>query len=104
LIVPSPVASGTVVGPDAHYRQADGRGNVPHNPELGAAGKPYARTVPPLTPKSPYLPDPNLVFDQLLKRKGFKEHLSGLNRMFFSFATIVIHVSIVVTKYQWDSH
>jgi hypothetical protein len=60
---------------------------------LGAAGQPYTRTVAPLTPKSPYLPDPELVFDQLLRRRGFTEHAGGLNRLFFSFATVVIHVS-----------
>jgi hypothetical protein len=32
------------------------------------------------------------VFEQLLKRKGaYRPHPSGLNRLFFSFATIVIH-------------
>jgi hypothetical protein len=32
------------------------------------------------------------VYEALLKRKGvFRPHPSGLNRLFFSFATIVIH-------------
>ena len=32
------------------------------------------------------------MFEQLLKRQGpFREHPTGLNRLFFSFATIVIH-------------
>ena len=88
-----PHPPGTTVGPQARYRQADGSGNVPLNPTLGAAGQPYTRTVPPLTPKSPYLPDPELVFDQLLRRRDFREHKAGLNRLFFSFATVVIHVS-----------
>ena len=45
-----------------------------------------------MRPKGPNLPDPELVYEQLLKRKGpFREHPSGLNRLFFSFATIVIH-------------
>lgn len=55
-------------------------------------GTPYSRSVPPIKTKGPNLPDPELVFDQLLKRKGpFREHPSGLNRLFFSFATVVIH-------------
>jgi hypothetical protein len=59
---------------------------------MGKAGTPYSRSVPPLKPKGPNLPDPELVFEQLLKRDGpFREHPSGLNRLFFSFATIVIH-------------
>jgi hypothetical protein len=38
------------------------------------------------------LPDIELVYDALLKREGpFRKHPSGLNRMFFSFATVVIH-------------
>lgn len=82
----------TTVGPTARYRQADGSGNNPWIPELGKAGSPYSRSVPPLKPKGPNLPDPELVFDQLLKRTGpFREHPSGLNRLFFSFATVVIH-------------
>lgn len=83
----------TVAGPTARYRRHDGGNNNPWNPEMGKAGTPYARTVPPLRPKGPNLPDPELVFEQLLKRPDneFREHPSGLNRLFFSFATIVIH-------------
>lgn len=85
------------MGPQSRYRSADGSGNVVNNPTIGAAGQPYTRTVPPLTPKSPYLPDPELVYDQLLRRRGFEKHKAGLNRLFFSFATVVIHVCI-----DWD--
>lgn len=82
----------TVAGPTARYRRHDGGNNNPWNPEMGKAGTPYSRSVPPTKPKGPNLPDPELVFEQLLKRKGpFREHPSGLNRLFFSFATIVIH-------------
>ncbi|RMZ82446.1 hypothetical protein DV737_g2059, partial [Chaetothyriales sp. CBS 132003] len=42
--------------------------------------------------EGPNLPDPELVFEKLLKRNGpFRQHPSGLNRLFFSFATVVIH-------------
>lgn len=82
----------TLAGPRSKYRSHDGSGNNPWNPEMGKAGSPYARNVPPLKPKGPDLPDPESVFDALLKREGpFRKHPSGLNRLFFSFATIVIH-------------
>lgn len=82
----------TTAGSTARYRQHDGSGNNPWIPEMGKAGSAYSRSVPPTKPKGPNLPDPELVFDQLLKRTGpFREHPSGLNRFFFSFATIVIH-------------
>lgn len=82
----------TTAGPTARYRQHDGSGNNPWIPEMGKAGSAYARSVPPVKPKGPNLPDPELVFDQLLKRNGpFRQHPSGLNRLFFSFATVVIH-------------
>jgi hypothetical protein len=82
----------THTGPTARYRQHDGSGNNPWVPLMGKAGSAYSRSVPPTKPKGPNLPDPELVFDQLLKRTGpFREHPSGLNRLFFSFATVVIH-------------
>ncbi|CAG8979225.1 hypothetical protein HYALB_00011282 [Hymenoscyphus albidus] len=82
----------TTSGPTAKYRHHDGSFNNPWVPEMGKAGSPYSRSVPPSKPKGPNLPDPELVFDQLLKRKGaFRPHPSGLNRLFFSFATVVIH-------------
>ncbi|KAH8821386.1 linoleate diol synthase [Xylogone sp. PMI_703] len=88
--LPHPATSS--VGPTSRYRKHDGSGNNPWNPEMGKAGSPYSRSVPPGKPKGPNLPDPELVFDQLLKRSGpFRPHPSGLNRLFFSFATVVIH-------------
>lgn len=88
--LPHPVAS--IAGPTSRYRRHDGGGNNLWAPEMGKAGSPYSRSVPPLKTKGPNLPDPELVFDQLLKRSGpFRPHPSGLNRMFFSFATVVIH-------------
>ncbi|KAL5402105.1 hypothetical protein PMIN06_002137 [Paraphaeosphaeria minitans] len=82
----------TVAGPTARYRRHDGGGNSPWDPELGKAGSPYARNVPPLKPKGPNLPNVEDVYEALLKREGpFRKHPSGLNRLFFSFATVVIH-------------
>ena len=88
--LPHPPAS--LAGPETRYRSHDGSGNNHWNPEMGKAGTAYCRSVPPSKPKGPNLPDVELVFEHLLKRKGpFRPHPSGLNRMFFSFATIVIH-------------
>lgn len=82
----------TMAGPTSRYRRHDGGGNNPWDPEMGKAGSPYARNVPPLKPKGPNLPDVESVYEALLRRKGpFRKHPSGLNRLFFSFATIVIH-------------
>ncbi len=82
----------TIAGPTHRYRKHDGSNNNPWVPEMGKAGSPYSRSVPPLKNQGPNLPDPELVYDQLLKRSGpFRPHPSGLNRLFFSFATIVIH-------------
>jgi hypothetical protein len=87
-----PHPSVTMCGPEARYRRHDGGGNNPYDPELGKAGSAYARNVPPMKPKGPNLPDVESVFEALLKRKGpFRKHPTGLNRLFFSFATIVIH-------------
>lgn len=41
----------TMAGPAARYRRHDGSGNNPWNPEMGKAGSPYARNVPPSKPK-----------------------------------------------------
>jgi linoleate 10R-lipoxygenase len=72
--VPHPTAS--YVGPTA-FRQADGGGNDLDKPEVGRAGTPYSRSVQgraglPLSS----LPDPGLVFDTILKRKGVSMFLS----------------------------
>ena len=82
----------TVAGPMARYRRHDGGGNNPWHPEMGKAATPYSRSVPPMKPKGPSLPDVESVYEALMKRNGsFREHPSGLNRLFFSFATVVIH-------------
>lgn len=93
----------TSAGPSARYRRHDGGGNNPWDPEMGKAGSPYSRSVPPVKTKGPNLPDPELVYDLLLKRKGpFREHPSGLNRLFFSFATMVIHECFQTSRSnQW---
>ena len=82
----------SLAGPESRYRRHDGGGNSPWDPEMGKAGTSYARNVPPIKPKGPNLPNVEDVYEALLRRKGpFRKHPSGLNRMFFSFATVVIH-------------
>ena len=82
----------TMAGPASRYRRHDGGGNNPWDPEMGKAGSPYARNVPPMKPKGPNLPDVESVYEALLRRQGpFRKHPTGLNRLFFSFATVVIH-------------
>jgi hypothetical protein len=99
-----PHPSTTIAGPTAVYRRHDGGGNNPWLPEMGKAGTPYSRNVPPMKAKGPNLPDPELVYEQLLRRPDevFRKHPSGLNRLFFSFATIVIHECFQTNrKNQW---
>ncbi|PWN92018.1 heme peroxidase [Acaromyces ingoldii] len=82
------------MGPTAVYRSADGSGNCIEMPELGKSGMPYARNVAPQAVKSRLLPDPELMFDTLLRRDGastFKEQQGGLNRLFFAQAVLIIH-------------
>ncbi|KAF5372301.1 hypothetical protein D9615_009236 [Tricholomella constricta] len=67
--VPHPPAS--YLGPAHSFRQADGGGNNLNDPDIGRAGRPYARSVQGKAglPRTS-LPDPGLVFDTVLKRKG----------------------------------
>ncbi|THH03822.1 hypothetical protein EW145_g5979 [Phellinidium pouzarii] len=52
------------------FRSANGSGYSTLFPDMGAAGRPYARTVPPTTPVARQaLPDAGLVFDMLLVRQ-----------------------------------
>ncbi|KAG9014307.1 hypothetical protein FRB90_005401 [Tulasnella sp. 427] len=53
---------------------------------------PYTRTVQSRNPR-PYsgLPDPELLFDTLLKRDGTRPHPSGISSLFFAFANLIIH-------------
>jgi len=88
--LPHPPAS--LAGPENRYRRHDGGNNSPWDVEMGKAGSHYARNVPPIKPKGPNLPNVEDVYEALLRREGpFRPHPSGLNRMFFSFATVVIH-------------
>ncbi|KAL4941229.1 Psi-producing oxygenase A [Aspergillus oleicola] len=79
------------LGPESAYRKADGSGNNHFWPRLGAAGTPYARSVRPKTVQSPALPEPETLFDCLLRRKEFKEHPNKISSVLFYLASIIIH-------------
>ncbi|KAG9085890.1 hypothetical protein FRC07_013262, partial [Ceratobasidium sp. 392] len=82
----------TYVGDAFRFRSADGGGNNLLQPDLGRAGTPYSRSVPQTHPLPvSELPDPELIFECLLKRDKYTPHPAGLSAMFFSFASIVIH-------------
>jgi len=74
------------------YRPADGSNYNPLIPTLGKVGHPYARSVPSSHCLSnSALPDPDLVFDALLKRDKFTPHRGGMSSLFFAFADLIIH-------------
>lgn len=76
------------------YRAADGSNYNPLVPTLGKVGHPYARSAPSGHCLSDWvLPDPDLVFDALLKRDKdkFTPHPGGISSLFFAFADLVIH-------------
>ncbi|GAA5977201.1 hypothetical protein JCM5350_003254 [Sporobolomyces pararoseus] len=75
----------------AKYRSADGSGNNFQNPQLGAAGHPYARSVASQHPLSQQLSDNAAVWDTLMKRDKFTPHPSGISSLLFAFATCITH-------------
>ncbi|ODM23237.1 Psi-producing oxygenase A [Aspergillus cristatus] len=79
------------IGGDSQYRKADGSGNNPRWPELGAAGAHYARSVRPKTVQPAVLPEPETLFDSLLARKDFEEHPNKISSVLFYIASIIIH-------------
>lgn len=82
----------TSLAEEFRYRSADGSGNNIHQPQLGAAGSAYARTVPPMTMQPPNQPDPSFIFDSLMARgKTFEPHPQGISSVLFYLATIIIH-------------
>ncbi|KAF5365312.1 hypothetical protein D9758_005455 [Tetrapyrgos nigripes] len=66
--IPHPIE--TFLTPVYSFRQADGGNNNLMNPDIGRAGMPYARSVQGKWCYAPTaLPDPELVFETLLKRR-----------------------------------
>ncbi|CCM06203.1 uncharacterized protein FIBRA_08446 [Fibroporia radiculosa] len=84
------------------FRSANGSNYNVLQPSLGMAGSPYARSVPSTNPVPPcYLPDPDLVFDTLLKRDSFEPHPGGISSLFFAFADLVIHSIFSTDPADW---
>ncbi|ROW01988.1 hypothetical protein VMCG_05543 [Cytospora schulzeri] len=80
------------LGDQYQYRQADGSHNNINDPQLGAANRPYARSVRPTVFQNPDLPDPGTIFDKLMARGDtFEPHPQGLSSMLPYLATIIIH-------------
>ncbi|KAL2793140.1 heme peroxidase [Aspergillus keveii] len=80
------------LGDEFRYRRADGSFNNITAPYLGASGSHYARSVTPQHPRPAVLPDPGLVFDTLLARKGpAREHPAKISSNLFYLATVIIH-------------
>ncbi|OBZ65176.1 Psi-producing oxygenase A [Grifola frondosa] len=74
------------------FRSADGSGNNLNMPELGKAGRPYARSVQNKHPLPPnILPDTKLVFDTLLKARDFQPHPGRNSSLTFAYASLVTH-------------
>ncbi|KAK4555581.1 hypothetical protein LTR86_007334 [Recurvomyces mirabilis] len=83
----------TLLSDDYQYRQPDGSKNNYQNPQIGAAGMPYARTVAPKTKMPGCMPDPGILFDSLMARKNPEgtTHPNKISSMLFYLASIIIH-------------
>lgn len=93
----------TFIGNKNAWRSADGSGNNPLLPDLGKSGTPYARSVQPQHPLPPsVLPDPDLLFDALLRREKYVPHPAGLSSLMFSFAALVIHTCFRTSHTEWS--
>ena len=79
------------LGDKFQYRTADGSYNNIHNPMLGAAHTPYARSVFPGTLQPGALPDPGLIFDSIFARKKFTPHPNNVSSVMFLWASLIIH-------------
>lgn len=79
------------LGSKYQYRSADGSNNSLVNPQVGAAGTPYARTTKPSFMQTPARPDPGVVFDSIMTRKHAELHPNRISSMLFYLASIIIH-------------
>lgn len=83
--LPHPPA--TYIGDRYDFREADGSLNNVNLPHIGKAGHAYTRSVQGKTamPQSE-LPDPDLIFEALLKRERFVPHPAGNSSLMFGCA------------------
>ncbi|PHH62041.1 hypothetical protein CDD81_7597 [Ophiocordyceps australis] len=79
------------MGNEFRFRQPDGSNNNPTLPRLGAAGTPYSRTVKPGKHNHGALPDPELVYESVMARDGFKKNPNNVSSILWYWATIIIH-------------
>ncbi len=99
------------LGDKFQYRQPDGSYNVSmplflvddavevltidmqniHQPMLGAAMTPYARSVRPDSIQPGALPDPGLLFDSLFARRDYREHPNRVSSILYYWASLIIH-------------
>ncbi|KAK0624973.1 heme peroxidase [Bombardia bombarda] len=79
------------IGEKFQYRQADGSYNNIMFPQLGAAGTSYARSVRPNVVRQGALPDPELIYDSVMKRTEFKKHPNNVSSFLWYWASIIIH-------------
>lgn len=82
--------SNSYLGYDFVFRKADGSNNNILWPQIGAAGQPYARSVRAKRMQPPR-PDPEVVYDAVLRRKEFKPHPNNISSVLFYVASIIIH-------------
>ncbi|VBB80807.1 Putative linoleate diol synthase with cytochrome P450 domain [Podospora comata] len=79
------------VGEKFQYRQADGSYNNVMFPQLGAAGTSYSRSVAANVVRQGALPDPNLIFESVMKRTEYTEHPNNVSSILWYWASIIIH-------------
>ena len=60
-------------------------------PQLGAAGTAYARSVNANVLRQGALPDPNLIYDSVMKRTEYKKHPNNVSSILWYWASIIIH-------------
>jgi len=83
----------TILGDEYRFRQPDGSKNSFLYPDVGKAGMPYVRTVPPKTAQGAVLPDAGVLFDAVMARKSASgtKHPNYISSMLFYLASIIIH-------------
>ncbi|KAK4186268.1 heme peroxidase [Podospora australis] len=81
------------VGEKFHYRQADGSYNNIMFPQLGAAGTSYSRSVNANVLRPGALPDPELIYESVMKRRDgeYKKHPNNVSSILWYWASIIIH-------------
>ena len=89
---------------DFVYRQPDGSKNSYLLPDIGKAGMPYARTVAPKTLRSGTMPDPAVLFDTVMARKGDigTQHPNRVSSILFYLASIIIHDCFKTSKKDFN--